>query len=110
MGQHLRNRRALLAARGRPMLLRRQAGVVISTVTAIAFARAFNPGEIAGGVQQGDVRIETLADEMAAAAWPVPPKNPDRITMDGRTYTVIGATGVYEGPQLIGYSIWARGA
>lgn len=103
-------RRALLRERGRPMVLRRQATPTSPTVTLLAYPRAYQPGELAAGVQQGDVRIETLHDEIAAAGWPFPPRNPDRVTMDGRTYTVQGAFPLYEAGACIGWQLWCRGA
>ena len=109
MGVHGTNRRAILRERGRPMTMRRAIGTSGVTVTLLGFARAFSPGELTGGVQQGDLRIETLADEITGAAWPAPPRNPDRVTMDNRTWTVQGAWPVYEGAELIGWTIWARG-
>jgi hypothetical protein len=111
MGAHLANRRALLRERGRPMILRRQlAGTASASVSLIGFDRSFAPGELQGGVQQGDVTVETLAEEMAAIAWPAPPRNPDRLIMDNRTYTVLSARPIMEGADLIGWRIWARGA
>ena len=99
-------RRRLLARKGRPMTLMRLNG---PSVSLIGFARDYRPDELVGGLAQGDVRVEIGADEIAASSWPAPPKKLDRITIDGRTYTVQGASAVYDGPTLAGYSIWARG-
>jgi hypothetical protein len=110
MGQHGDNRRALLAARGRPMSLRRAATPAALVVTVSGYPRAYNPGELTAGVQQGDVRVEILNDEVAAAGWPAPPRNPDRLVMDARTYTVMGAFPIYEGAAVIGWSLWVRGS
>lgn len=109
MGMQGNNRRALLRARGRLMVLRRQASPTAPAVAVLGYSRAFQPGELQAGVQQGDVRIEILADEIAEAAWPAPPRNPDRVTVDGRTYTVQGATAIYDLAELIGWSLWCRG-
>jgi hypothetical protein len=109
VGIHADARRALLRDRGRAMVLRRQATPAV-TVTVQGYPRAYSPGELQAGVQQGDVRIEILNDEIAAASWPGPPRNPDRILMDGRTYTVLGAFPMYEGETLFAYSLWTRGA
>lgn len=92
------------------MVLRRQATPTSPTVTVSGYPRAYSPGELLGGVQQGDVRIEILNDEIAAASWPAPPRNPDRVVMDSRTYTVIGAFPIFEGTAVIGWSLWVRGA
>jgi hypothetical protein len=74
------------------------------------FAHGFAPGQIANGVQQGDMRVEIGADEIAAAGWTAPPRNPDRVTMDARTWTVLDARPLYDGAELLGFSLWIRGA
>jgi len=107
---HADNRRALLATRARPMSLRRAATPAALVVTVAGYPRAYNPGELMAGVQQGDVRVEILNDEIVAAAWPGPPRNPDRLVMDARTYTIMGAFPVYEGAACIGFTLWCRGA
>jgi hypothetical protein len=103
-------RRALLRDRGRSMVLRRQASPAALTVTVQGYPRAYSPGELQAGAQQGDLQIEILNDEIAAASWPAPPRNPDRILMDSRTYTVLGAFPLKEGETLFGWRLWARGA
>lgn len=103
------SRRRLITARGRTMVLRRTATPPVPAVSFLAVERAFAPGELTGGIQQGDSRLEILADELLAAGFPLPPKNPDRVTVDGRTYTIMGARGLYDSGALIGYSLWARG-
>jgi hypothetical protein len=110
VGTQADNRRALLRERGRSMSLRRAATPAAIAVQVLGYPRAYNPGELLAGVQQGDVRVEITNDEIAAAAWPAPPRNPDRLTMDARTYTVLGAFPVYEGSALIGWQLWCRGA
>lgn len=102
-------RRALLRERGRPMTLRRQGSPASPVVSVLGYSRAYQPGELQAGVQQGDVRIEILADEILAAAWPAPPRQPDRLTFDGRTFTVQGSTAIYDAAECIGYSLWCRG-
>jgi hypothetical protein len=107
---HLLARRLNMRMRGRPMVLRRQATPVSPTITVTGYARNYRPGELTAGVQQGDVRAEILNDEIAQLGWPAPPRNPDRLTFDGRTYTIIGAAPVHEGTTIIGWSLWARGS
>lgn len=110
MGALADARRRLLAQRGRTMTLTRLVmGGAPLVVTLTGFARDYRPEELLAGIMQGDVRIEIGADEIAAASWPAPPRRTDRVTMDGRTYTVQGASAVYDGATLAGYSIWARG-
>lgn len=99
-------RRRLLARRGRPMTLTRLNG---PAVTVLGHARDYRPEELVGGIQQGDLRVEIGADEVAAAGWPAPPRKMDRLTVDGRTYTVQGASAVQDGATLAGWSLWVRG-
>ena len=90
------------------MVLTRQAkgATPAVSVTLMGFPRTYRPEEIQGGVQANDQQVEILNDEIAAAGWPVPPGNPDRLVIDGRTSTVKGARPIYDGPTLIGWSIW----
>lgn len=106
MGALADARRRQLARKGRQMTLARLNG---PSVSLIGYARDYRPEELVGGIAQGDVRVEIGADEIAAASWPAPPRKTDRVTVDGRTYTIQGASAVYDGPTLAGYSIWARG-
>jgi hypothetical protein len=108
MSSFLISRRRLLAQRGRPMVLRRP-GTPYIDVTVQGFKAAFSPEQITGGVQQGDCRVQILADEITAAAWPGPPKNKDSVVVDGRTWSVQGATPLYDGATLLGFSLWVRG-
>jgi hypothetical protein len=105
MGWKLDARRRQIHANGRAMVLRRNG---IADLVICGVDRAYQPDELTGGLQTGDVRIEALNDEIAAAAWPVPPMRPDRILVDGKTLAIQGAHPVHEGPVLIGWSLWAR--
>ena len=100
----------MIRSRGRTMTLRRERkGGAPVEVTLIGFPRAYRPEEIQGGVQATDQQVEILNDEIAAAGWPAPPANPDRLVIDGRTSTVKGARPVYAGAELLGWSIWVTG-
>jgi hypothetical protein len=107
---HLAGRRLNIRMRGRPMVLRRQATPVSPTIAVFGYARAYNPGELSAGIQQGDVRVEILNEEIVATSWPAPPRNPDRLTFDGRTYTIMGAFPLHDGTTVAGWSLWIRGA
>ncbi|WP_075800251.1 hypothetical protein [Roseomonas gilardii] len=111
MSQALQTRRRMIRSRGRSMVLTRQAkgATPAVSVTLTGFPRTYRPEEIQGGVQANDQQVEILNDEIAAAGWPVPPGNPDRLVIDGRTSTVKGARPIYDGPALIGWSIWVSG-
>jgi hypothetical protein len=107
MGAQAQARRRQIAGKGRPMALRR---IGEPDLPLIGFLRDYQPQELLGGVQQGDVRVEILAEEIAAAGWTTPPAKPDRLVVDGRSYAIqAAARPVHEGADLIGWSIWARG-
>lgn len=99
-------RRRMLALRGRPMVLRRGN---LPDLTVQGFARDYRPEELAGGIQQGDLRVEIGQDEIRAAGWPAPPIKPDRLVLDGRTYAVMGARIVLDGQEVAGWTLWVRG-
>lgn len=110
MGALADARRRQLARRGRPMVLTRLVtGGAPIAVTLTGYSRDYRPEELVGGLMQGDIKVEIGADEIAAAAWPGPPRKPDRIAVDGKTYTMQGASALYDGDTLAGWSIWARG-
>ncbi|MBC9176768.1 hypothetical protein [Pseudoroseomonas ludipueritiae] len=108
MSELLAGRRAEIRKNGRSMVLTRQArGTTPAvSVTLLGFPRTYRPQEIQGGVQVNDQQVETLHDEIAAAGWPFPPAQPDRLVIDGRTSTVKAARPIFDGPLLIGWSIW----
>lgn len=107
MGALQAARRRQLAAKGRPMVLSRLTPAL--SVTLQGKDNAFAPDQLQGGVQQGDLQVEILLDELQAASWPDRPRSPDKLTIDGRTYTVRDATLVSEGPTPIGWTLWVRG-
>jgi hypothetical protein len=108
MSHLLEARRRMIQQRGRMMLLRREGSAPLS-VDLLGFPRAYQPGELTGGVQQGDERVEILNDELAKAGWPSPPRRPDRLEKDGGVGTLQGARPIYDGALLIGWSLWVRG-
>lgn len=101
MGELLDGRRADIRSRGRPFTIKRGT----DTATFTGFVRSFTVGELAGGFQQGDQRLETLV----LPAPFTPPAKGDGVLIDGRRWTVMGVAAIYEGPTLIGYSISLRG-
>ena len=105
-------RRRHLARHGWPMALRRQTGVdpvTHAAVTVQGFKHDYSPGQIVGGILQGDARVEITPDEIAAAAWPGPPRKGDSMLIDQQVWAVQGATAVRAAGVLVGYSIWIRG-
>jgi hypothetical protein len=79
---------------GRIVVLRRMSGTgALRTgvdVSVVAVVRGFQPHDLAAGtgLQQGD-RVVTLTDhEIAAAAWPGPPRKGDQVVIGGVTTVV----------------------
>lgn len=109
---HLGTRRRLVNGKGRSVKLRRQTVArppTFASVTVTAFVYAYRPDKITGDLKQGDVRCEILNDEIAAAAWPGPPKIGDSLIDGANTLTLIGAFPLYDGATLLGHTLIARG-
>lgn len=96
------SRASMLARMGRDVVLSRGA----ASATVRAFAAPAKPGELDGGLQTGDMRLETGPLPAPFA----PPIRGDRVQVDGRSWSVIGAAPIFEGAALIGYSVRMRGA
>jgi hypothetical protein len=113
MAALLASRRRLIARQGRPMTLRRQATASPPAFTTVAVRGVLSrvtPGELKDGLRQADSRIEILADEITAAAWPAPPKAADSVATPEGVVAVLAATPVYDGETLIGYRLFGRAA
>ncbi|WP_419900647.1 hypothetical protein [Roseomonas sp. USHLN139] len=109
MGAFADSRQRFLARRGRPGTLRRQTSatpVSYAEQTLPTIPHAFLPNELTGGVLQGDQQAEI---GLVPAAWPGPPRADDTLLLDGQRWTVKGATAVYQGAELIGWTLWIRG-
>jgi hypothetical protein len=107
----LKARERSLAAKGRPMTLRRQ--LTTSTkidVTVQGFLTLFRADQVGmGSIMQGDGIVAILNDEIATASWPGPGRSRDQMIIDGRTWAVLGSTPIYEAGVCIGHSISVRG-
>lgn len=102
----------MVAANGVPITVRRVTGVgpgrIVVDATALAVVTNYSPGQLQGGIQQGDLRAD-LANDLDAAAWPLPVRPRDQVLIDTTTYTVIGATPVRTPSGNIGWTLWLRG-
>lgn len=100
-----------LALYGRPMTLRRRVGTTaaFTSVTVQGIDRSYRPGEIMGAIEQGDAQVTISGNEIAAVAWPGPPRRLDTIVIDGQTWTVQGADSKTIGSALIAYVLHVRG-
>lgn len=64
------------------IVLRRQASVSPVTWTdaiLVARVRQFGAAELVAGITQGDYEVVVAHADLAAAGWPVPPKDGDRV-------------------------------
>lgn len=110
MGVHLDARRRLIGQMGRPLTLRRLvANGSPVDLTVRGFEHAPSPTDVARGAQQNDMVFEILHDEIAAAAWPHPVRQNDKLIEGTRIVTAQGAWAVHEGATIIGWKIPARG-
>lgn len=95
------------------MVLRRLLTANPSTftdVTVMGYLALFRAEQVGvGSIIQGDGTVQILNDEVAAAGWPGPVRAKDQMVIDGRIWTVLGSAEVWEGGNLIGYSINVRG-
>jgi hypothetical protein len=110
VGDLLTARRRHLAAKGRPMTLRRQTAnnpAVYTDLAVIGFLRSYRPQEMQGDVRQGDAEVALTNDELGAVG--VAPRARDLILIDGRTWAIQNATPVYDGLALAGFTLWVRG-
>ena len=100
---------------GRPMTLRRKtlSGTTQTNtdVTVMAWSRDYDEGELVAGagVMQGDTEVKLSNKEIAAAAWPAPPKKGDMLIFDSRNTIIQGVEQRYLGTALIAYVCHVRG-
>lgn len=66
------------------------------------------PDQIQPPMRQGDVKAEIMDDERLAANWPDPGQGA-WATIDGQVWAVLGASKIFDGAVLIGWSLWLRG-
>ena len=108
-GAHLRARRRTLARMGRTITLQRpNDNPAPVPLAVIGFPVAYRPDAVKPPISQGDCQLATLNDEIAAAGWPTPGQGTYAV-IDGVTWSVLGASPVYEGSTCIGWNLWIRG-
>lgn len=92
---------------GSPMTLRR---LPSTDVTVMGVARNYAATEIVGGVSQGDRLVIISSAEIAAAAWPGPPRRGDQMVISGRLFQVLAADAIAVSGVDIRYTIQVRGS
>ena len=103
---------AALTKYGRPMTLKRLVGTGPTTtdVTVYGVTQGFKPEEFSGDVIWGDQRVQISDVEIAAAAWPGPPRKGDKIVIDGRAWVLrANAETKFLGDQALAHVLHVRG-
>lgn len=106
MGQCTDRRRRQIRKKGRLMTLSRPSGT--KPVTLMAYAAPPATAVLESGVSVMPFVVETLNDELAAAAYGQP-ANADILTDGGRQYALTDAAPVYDGSELCGWKLIAAG-
>jgi len=88
------------------MTLRRGAG---EPVALVGYLRRYGPDALVGALRQGDASVEIMAAPLTAAGFEAPPREPDELRTQGNSWTVLFAAPIYEGADLIGYTLTVRG-
>ena len=82
---------AMIKKEGEPLILRRQGKPGPPDLPLIGFVRGYSLDELTGDLIQGDREIRISNVEIAAAGWPGPPRDGDRVLIDGKLTTVQSA-------------------
>jgi hypothetical protein len=70
----------------------------------------FEPKDLVGDIQQGDRSVVIGNAEIAAAAWPGPPKRGDRVLIDGLPFTVVSVDTLKLGEEIARHNLVVRGS
>lgn len=102
--------RRLVLRDGQPVTLRRIAtGQAPVSVSLTAVVRGYAPQELAGNLIQGDRHVILSNDEIAAAAWPGPPRKGDQLVIDGTTCSVQSCNTIRQGSAIARHDLVVRG-
>lgn len=96
----------LVAKYGPTVTLRRDPATDVALKARVS---GFAPDELVGEIKQGDRRVVIANAEIAAAAWPGPPKIGDRLIVSGKIFT-IGAVDTRKlGDEIAGHWLTVKG-
>ena len=87
----------MLARHGRPFTLRR---LPSTDVTVQGFRGGFDANNLPGGLPQGQSTVIIGNAEIAAAAWPGPPRKGDRLIEAARTAVVESIETIWLGTAI----------
>jgi hypothetical protein len=102
---------AAIETYGRAMELRRRVGTTnaYTTVPIKGIFRSYTPGELVGGIAQGDARVVITNREIASTGWPAPPTKGDQLVIGGRIWALMGAYPRTLGEVVLVFELWVRG-
>lgn len=114
MGAVSAARRRHILRHGASCQLRRQTAVtpapVYTSVTLRAVLHGDSTGVLRDGWREGDRLAEILTEEIAASAWPAPPRPGDTLVTPDGTLTVVGpALALREAATVCGWRLHVRG-
>lgn len=84
--------RRMMGQRGETVIMRRYTGsdyprtATDAAVTAVVAAN--DQAQLAGSLQQGERRLIVLAEDLAAASWPEPPRKNDKVVVRGKELNI----------------------
>ena len=99
---------------GRQITLRRQTLIPGSAqvpldVAVYAVTRNYTAKELIGSIIQGDTEVTFTNSEIATAQWPGPPKNGDKVVIDGKMRNIESVEPKYLGTVILVYICQVRG-
>lgn len=79
--------------------------------TVPAKVSGYGPQDLAGPIQQGDVRVIVIASDLSAKRFPLPVRNGDKVVVDGRELSVVSPDAATRrvGGVVVAYDLTARG-
>lgn len=102
----------IIALHGEAMTLRRPVGTTSTSFTDVTVTgkrQGFNGADLVGDLRQGDIEVRISNKEIAAAAWPGPPRNGDKLVAASKTYTVQNCDTRYHDGEIWLHILTVRG-
>lgn len=72
-------------------------------------AKNYTGDELVGTIVQGDSEVTITNEEITQAQWPGPPRNGDRVVVDGKVRTVMSTESKYLGNEVLVHVMQVRG-
>jgi hypothetical protein len=105
---------AALLRFGRPMTLRRMTlngdnSVTNNDITVYGHSTGNSPSPLVESITQGDTQVIISNAQIAAAAWPGPPRNQDILLFDSRRTVIQAVEPKYLGTTILAYLLTVKG-